>query len=228
MSEITIREELEQNKAYIQSRKMKRVILSVFTAMLGFIVLFYILSYVVDFDKIIDKLGGEGYDPTKPTIVFVTPNYAEDIYKDSEYMGFDRNIYIYDINTGVTESLEPDDYQEYGDGVKFMVDFVNYIIAGDAEAYNMCFEDDCFYNGSVQEKEAFTMQKLYNIKITRMSEEDVSEKGHDYTKYEFVLEYMIRHNNGTFRTDIGSDASKKQYITITDRTGELLISESVS
>ena len=70
------------------------------------------------------------------------------------------------------------------------------------------------------------MQKLYNIKITRMSEEDVSENGQNYTKYEFILEYMIHQNNGTFRTDIGSDASKKQYITLTDRTGELLISQT--
>lgn len=226
MSERTNREELEQNNAYAQSKRMKRIIISVFAGMIGFIVLFYILSSVIDIDTIIANIGGNKYNPTKPTIVFVTPNYDEDIYKDAVYIGLDRNIYIYDINTGVTESLESDDYEAYGDGVKFMADFVNFIIEGDAESYNKCFENECFYNDSVEEKEAFTMQKLYNIKITRMSEDDVSENGQNYTKYEFVLEYMIHQNNGTFRTDIGSDASKKQYITLTDRTGNLLISKT--
>ena len=159
MEEKINREELDRNDAYVQSKKMKRIILSVFAGMIGFIVLFYILSCVIDIDTIIDNLNGNIYNPTKPTIVFVTPNYDEDIYKDSEYMGLDRNVYIYDINTGVMESLEEDDYQSYGDGVKFMVDFVNTIISGDAESYNECFEDECFYNDSVEEKEAFTMQR---------------------------------------------------------------------
>ncbi len=225
MSDKINREELDQNKTYTQSRKMKRIILSVLAAMIGFIVVFYVLSYSIDFNALIKNIGGNTYNPTKPTIVFFTPNYDEDIYKDAEYMGLDRNIYIYDINTGVTESLEPDDYRAYGDGVEFMAEFVNSIISGDAKAYNKCFEDECFYNDSVEEKDAFTMQKLYNIKITSMSENEVSENGKNYTKYDFVLEYMIYQNNGTFRTDIGSNASKKQYITLTDRTGELLISE---
>ena len=37
------------------------------------------------------------------------------------------------------------------------------------------------------------------------------------------VEYMIRQNNGTFRTDVGSDAIRKQGVVMTDREGELLI-----
>jgi len=210
---------------YEQSRKMKKTILYIFAGMVAFVILFFLMSSLVDFDLLAEKIGNETYNPTNQTIIFVTPDYDENIYEDSYYMGLDRNIYIYDIDTGMTESLEQEDYSGYGAGVKFMANFVNIIISGDARAYNKCFDVKCFENGDVEEKEAFTMQKLYNIKITRLSEEDVTENGNNYTKYEFALEYMIRHNNSTFRRDIGSDASKIQYITVTDRTGELLIEE---
>ena len=38
----------------------------------------------------------------------------------------------------------------------------------------------------------------------------------NYTKYNYRLEYMIRQNNGTFRTDVGSDATLVQYITVSE------------
>lgn len=215
----------EQRSATEQSAAMKKTILWIFVGMIAFVILFFTLSSLFDIDAFLDKISSDAYNPTKQTIVFFTPNYDEDIFADPVYMGLDRNIYIYDIASGVTESLEMDDYAEYGDSVQFMADFVNAIINGDAEAYNESFDDECFYSGSVEEKEAFTMQKLYNIKITRMSEEDASDNGANYTKYEFILEYMIYQNNGTFRTDIGSDASKKQYITVTDRSGKLWIEQ---
>ena len=210
---------------YDTNQKTKKTILYIFAGMLAFVVLFFLLSSLVDLDLLAEKISDKIYNPTQQTIIFVTPDYEENIYEDAYYMGLDRNIYIYDINSGMTESLEPEDYEEYGEGVKFMSDFVNFIIAGDAESYNECFDERCFDSGMVEEKEAFTMQKLYNIKITIISEEDVIDANDNYTKYEFALEYMIRHNNSTFRRDIGSDASKIQYLTITDRSGELLIEE---
>lgn len=211
-----------------KSKKLKKNILFIFGGMIAFILLFYILSSVFDFDALLNKISGNTYNPTKQTIVFATPDYNEDIYKDSGYMSLDRNIYIYDVDTGMTESLEEEDFENYSDGVRFLSEFVRFIIDGDAESYNECFTDECFFNDSVEYKEAFTMQKLYEIKITRLSENEVTDSPNgNYTKYEYILEYMIRHNNGTFRTDIGSDASKKQYITLTDRTGKLLI-EAIS
>lgn len=210
---------------YDQSEKTKKIILCTFLGMLIFVVLFFLISSFVDLDSLAGKISNNIYNPTNQTIVFVTPDYEENIYDDTYYMGLDRNIYICDINTGMTESLEPEDYASYGKGVKFMSDFVGIIISGDAKSYNACFDKKCFDNEMAEEKEAFTMQKLYNIKITRISEEDVTDNGENYTKYEFALEYMIRHNNSTFRRDIGSDASKMQYIILTDRTGELLIEE---
>lgn len=215
--------DIEQRSALEQSRKAKKAILTVFGGVVLFIVFFSFLFNVIDLEGLLDGSKKDTYNPTNQTIIFFTPDYDEDIYQDSEYMSLDRNIYIYDIDTGVTESIESEDLEGYGDGVKFVVDLVNSIIAGNAELYNDFFSDECFYNDLVEEKEAFTMQKLYNIKITCMNETDVSDNTQTYRQYEIILEYMIRNNNGTFRTDIGSDASKMQYLVITDRSGELLI-----
>jgi hypothetical protein len=53
--------------------------------------------------------------------------------------------------------------------------------------------------------------------------EEVNEEGQSYNREIYVVEYMIRQNNGTFRTDVGSDAIRKQLVVVTDREGEMRI-----
>ncbi len=204
-------------------RRLKRIILMIFAGMLVFVALFYGVTYLVE------KIGSStddkknedvNYDPTHQTIIFCTPDYNEDIYKDTYYMGLDRTIYYSDPGTGVTIGITKEDYMTFNAGVRFMYDFINNIIAGDAESYNECFSLDFYLSSNFEEKETFTKQKLYNIKITKVSE-TIETAG--TSEYVYTLEYMIRQNNGTFRTDMGSDASKIQYITINDASGELLI-----
>lgn len=206
----------EQGRGREEAKKLKRIILCCIAAMLLFVALYYSVPPLV---RLIGEKSEErksaGYNPTRQTIIFHTPDYDENIFEDEYYMGLDRSIYYREIDTGVTIAVGPEDYDNYGEGVKFMIDFVKCIIAGDAETYNSCFEEAFFEVKEQERKETFTMQKLYNIVITKMSK---TTDG-----YLFTLEYMIRNNNGTFRTDIGSDASKKQYITLSEKTGELLI-----
>lgn len=194
--------------------RLKKIIICIFAGMTAFVIIGYSVARLVDFDALLSP-STEYKQPN--TIIFATPNYDEDIFADDIYMGLDRNIYIYDIDTGLRESLEPDDYETYGDSVRFMSDFVNLIINGDADGYNSCFVSDEYH------KESFTKQKLYNIVITKLSEEEITEAGQTWTEYEFALEYMIRHNNGTLRLDLESDACRAQYMTVSDRSGRLLI-----
>lgn len=203
----------EQRSRNIEA-KIKKIIILIFAGMTLFVVLCYTLARFIDLDSL---LKPRGTDKRPNTIIFATPNYDEDIYADSGYMELDRNIYIYDVDTGLRESLEPDDYEVYGESVQFMSDFINSIIQGDVEKYNSFFADDEYC------KESFTKQKLYNIMITKLSVEELTENNETWTQYEFALEYMIRHNNGTLRLDIESDACRPQYITVTDRRGKLLI-----
>ena len=52
------------------------------------------------------------------------------------------------------------------------------------------------------------------------------DKGKAYTQYVFTVEYKIHKNNGTFRTDIGLDESRRQYFVLSDSTGkEVLIDQ---
>ncbi|MGI6166539.1 MAG: hypothetical protein ACOYIA_00135 [Eubacteriales bacterium] len=208
--------EIQRRGGREETRKLKRIILCCFAAILLFVILYYSAAPLINLiAKKLEERDNDVYNPTKQTIIFHKPDYSEDIYKDEYYMGLDRSIYYRELDTGVTVAIEPETYDNYDEGVRFMVDFVNYIIAGDAESYNACFEEAYFEVEGNEKKEAFTMQKLYNIMITKMS-----ETGDGYL---FTLEYMIRYNNGTFRTDIGSDASRKQYITLSNKTGKLLI-----
>lgn len=214
----------EYEKSREVSQKTKKLILMSWGIFFALLIVFWGISYVLSkIDENINK--SPIYDPNAQTIIFHEINYNEDIFKDSVYMGLDRNIYIYDLNTGVMESLEEHDYTNYGKDVKFMADFINYIILGNAEGYNDCFDEDYYTDIDNEPKESYTMQKLYNIKLTKISEENIDSG--EYTEYVYYLEYMIYQNNGSFRMDIGSDASVAQYITVSDKYGDLKISELI-
>ena len=136
-------------------------------------------------------------------------------------MDLDRQIYYADPYTGVTVSVDRDSYWEHGDGFELLCHMIESIIAGDHEKYNSFFSDAYFE--VEDEKEQFTPQKLYNITITLHSTEQINEEGASYTSEIYIVEYMIRQNNGTFRTDVGSDAIRKQLVVVTDREGEMRI-----
>ena len=94
-------------------------------------------------------------------------------------------------------------------------------IAGDHDAYNDCFSKEYLLtNGYADE---FTMQKIYGIVIQKYSVTAKSGDGGIYNEYVYTLDYKIMENDGTLRRDIGSDMSRTQYITVTDRTGEYKI-----
>lgn len=153
---------------------------------------------------------------------FYPADYSENIYDDQAYNDLIKDGFISytDGASGVTIGTSLDSVQKYGSDVKFMVDYIYSIINGDADAYNAFFSESYIKANGKLEK--FTMQKLYDVNITKLTSEEVSGKNGTYTKYEFILEYKILKNNGTFRNDIG-DGSKKQYITITTESGKLLI-----
>ena len=91
--------------------------------------------------------------------------------------------------------------------MKVFVDYIYTIIEGDHEAYNACFSER-YYNQGKTRKEDFTMQQLHHIVLTKMSSETVSENGSNYTKHIYIVEYQIHENNGTFRGDISSGATR--------------------
>lgn len=200
--------------------KLKRTMLLVLGIIIGVLVLMAVLVSVLE-NWLAKKQTEQPSNSTSQTIIFHTPNYDEDITKDKSYMDLDRQIYYADPLTGVTVSVARDSYWEHGDGFELLCHMIESIIAGDHEKYNSFFSDAYFE--VEDEKEPFTPQKLYNITITLHSTEQVSEEGASFAREIYVVEYMIRQNNGTFRTDVGSDAIRKQLVVITDREGEMRI-----
>lgn len=209
-----------QQQAPRTDGNIKKKMLLVFGILLAVLALLFVLVNVLE-NWLTKAQTEQPSHSTQQTIIFHTPNYDEDITKDSRYMGFDRQIYYCDPSTGITISLTEDTYAEQGEGVELLCHMIDSIIAGDNETYNTYFSDE--YLEREGEKDMFTAQKLYNIKITILSSEEITENGITYTEETYLLEYMIYQNNGTFRTDVGSDAIRKQGVVVSDREGDMLI-----
>lgn len=214
----------EQSRAAREStRRLKRNMIIVLVCMAVFAVV------AIPLINLLDNLqgGGTAEETQKlppSSIIFVTPDYDYDIMQDKDYLQLNRRIYHYDERSGLTEELTDKNVAGYGPAARVLQDAINAIIAGDADAYNELFSDNYYAN---HEPEApFTMQRLYDIKITKVNESLKSGEKGKYTQYEYELEYKIRLNDGTFRTDIGHDESKKQYFILSDSvTGDVLIDQ---
>ncbi len=214
-----------QQKRGGSSGNLKRRMVLIFGILLAVLVLMAILVTVLE-NWLAKAQTEQPEHGTPQTIIFHTPDYDEDITKDKAYMDRDRQIYYSDLSTGVTISLSEKTYGEHGESVELLCHMIESIIAGDHETYNTFFSEE--YLDREGEKDMFTAQKLYEIKITLLSREEIIEDGLKSTVETFTLEYMIYENNGTFRTDVGSDAIRKQNVVVSDREGDMLIDSIVS
>lgn len=150
---------------------------------------------------------------------FYPADFDLNIYEDEEYQVLMRGRFLHYCNsyTNVTVSITKDTASQYGTELAFLTDYIYAIIEGDHEAYNACFSEQYYASGK-SKKEDFTMQQLHHIVLTKLSQEEVSENGKNYTKFLYSVEYQIHKNNGTFRKDIG-DGTRAQYMEITNREG---------
>jgi hypothetical protein len=224
-----------------QTKKLKKIIIITFCAMLAFAILYMVFSLVLypsisqtiegyfpGLADFLDRGAGNEYQGNNFTIYFYPIDYEYNIMKDKEYLELDRKIYYYADQSQLGSMIELDDTNrdKQAVGVTLICDFVDSIIMGDVDRYNAFFSDYYFEHKEVEPDPGFTMTQLYEIKITNFGEKKVTDKKlGDYTEYHFVLQYKIRQNNGTFRSDIGSDGSATTYIIITDRNGKLMIED---
>ena len=150
---------------------------------------------------------------------FYEPDYSLKLsdYEDyADYLELDRALYYKKGNQ--TVGISDDQLDSYPDEVRFFGRYFDAIIDGDAKSYNLMFTEG--YYETHEEKERFTPQMVYDMLIEQLS---VSSEG-NVTEYVFDVSYKIFENNGTFRDDIYSDASRTQRITIDDSEGEFKIS----
>ena len=215
--------EEQSRRARESTRRLRRNMIIVLIGLLAFVVIAIPLIGILD-----NLQNGGKEEETKrlppSSINFATPDFEYDIMKDEDYLQLNRRIYIYDARSGQTEELTDKNLPGYGGGAAVLRDMIHAVINGDADAYNALFSSNYYENHDPEPP--FTMQRLYDIKLTKVSETLVAGEKGKYTQYEFEVEYKIRLNDGTYRTDIGHDESKKQYFVLSDSvTGEVLIDQ---
>ena len=138
---------------------------------------------------------------------FYPTDYELDVTADEVYMGLDR--YVYFKNGNETIAITDGDYAAYNPAVEFFGNYFETVIAGDAETYNTFFTD--LYYQTNKPYVQFAPQMLYDIRIEMLSNDPQNDGS---VLYAFNVEYKIHRNDGTFRNDIGSDASKKLYFEL--------------
>lgn len=196
---------------------------------IALIVILAILAFLYALTIILEKIPTSPKEEISETTVSPSIEFSKEYVTDEKtfesdlkYMGYDRMIYYYDPQTGVSEGMTEDQYKAYGEEVVFLCKLIEAIIAGDAERYNAMFSDNYYLTN--EPKEEFSMQKLYDIRIAPYTKsEDMQEDALIY-----MLDYKIRRNNGSFRSDIDSDGSRTQYIYIREYNGEYRIDRIVT
>lgn len=208
----------KNNSPSRRNRNKSIAIISILFGIVLLIVAFSLIALAILSDNDHSESNSNG------TYLFYEADYDYDIMKDKKYLQLDRQVYFENPEMGTTvvitkEMLDevPNDQKEY---VLLLYDYVNYAINGNYEELNGLFSKEYVEAGG-KLKMDFTMQQLYNIKITYVASSSEIVDGTTHTSYDYWLEYMIRRNNGTFRSDMESDGARKEYVRVTKR-GERL------
>lgn len=198
----------EKNAADIRKRNKRRIVI-------GFVVL-CVLGLVsavclqnpqwFELEKEI-TVNTSMYSDRIVSYTFYPTDYDLDVTADEVYMGLDR--YVYYKNGNETIAITDGDYAAYNPAVAFFGTYFETVIAGDAEKYNTLFSD--LYYETNEPYVRFAPQMLYDIRIEMLSNDPQNDGS---VLYAFNVEYKIHRNDGTFRNDIDSDASKKLYFEL--------------
>lgn len=148
------------------------------------------------------------------TIRFSEP-YDGDIRTSEVYLVLDREFHYYDENRGWGRAVsreETDADPEW----RVLQSYFDCLIDGDAAGLRALLAPDA--NGiSVPD---FAQQMVYEMRVTRIKETEESGA----LRVTYRLEYRIHQNNGTYRRDVGSDAMRPEYLTLTkDKNGDFCI-----
>lgn len=206
MDKESLQKELENRKK--QNRLTQKKAIIVFLVIAITLAVVYAVISIAESGWFVgeEEITHEGYE------FYPIQNYEDDIMTNSAYLALLHRplISLSNASTGVTDSLDPDDYDKKGDAVALLTKLIVAIQQGDADTYNSCFSEK--YIAAEGRKDRFTMQQVYDAVITKRSE----TKTNGYTVAEYGLKYKIRQNNGSLRLDMGSDCYREQIIVMTD------------
>ena len=216
----------QSRQASEATKRLKKRMVIVLVCMVVFVAI--ALPLIFYLETLENSPNQEPVQTQKPnTFIPYEADWDLDIMKDEGYLAKDRSVYYCDSRYGITEMLDEKNKDKYGPAVSLLNNMIGYIIQGDYESYNELFSENYFKTEGNEPEDPFTMQQLYDIKLTLIKETEKTEDGKRYTQYEFEVEYRIRHNNGTFRTDIDEGESKKQYFILSDSTSKDVLIDQI-
>lgn len=173
--------------------------------------LLLILLNNIDYNIDVSDWFGEHIEEIKK-IYFTDPDYESNIYENIHYMSKNRFIIYIDhpFSSVITEQNN-----EYGKIGEFFLGYFKTLTDGNAESYNNYFTDSYFDDKNNIKYEKFTMQKIYDIEVEKLSE-SIIETGEyqGWIRYTFKVGYKIMANDGTFRSDMPQDTVVPQIIEI--------------
>lgn len=120
---------------------------------------------------------------------------APSIFDDSAYLDLDRSVHIKRGMEEYTVSAASEDEAE-----RFFLTYFDALSHGDAARHGKLFTDAYYQKYLAQDD--FTEQRVYGIHLTWLDGSDNGERLY------YLVEYKIAKNNGSFRRDIASDASR--------------------
>lgn len=136
----------------------------------------------------------------KPSQFALIEDDEPDIFEREDYLALDRLLYI---KRGGEEIAYPDKESAENDAAaQFFLEYFDALEKGDTEKYNAMLADE--YLDKYEPQEEFTQQMVYDIHAELLSESDSDGA----SVYAYIVSYKIARNNGTFRRDITSDASR--------------------
>ena len=123
---------------------------------------------------------------------------AKSIFEDPAYLSLDRSLHM---GNGYEEYTVSDSDSEFADeNSDFFLEYFDALEHGASERYDAMFTD-AYYEKYLAQSD-FSEQRVYDIHITQLA------GGESPTTSFFLVDYKIAKNNGSFRRDIASDASR--------------------
>lgn len=212
-----MQENTDRNIIKKRSKKTNAILTAVVTVVL-IIASVCLLEYpsIVRFFSDLNKSDYNSmYSDELNSYIFYPSDYDLDVTTVPEYMELDRNLY-YSVN-GETIAIPDGELEKYGEAITFFGKYFKTVIAGDTPTYNTYFTKK--YYETNKPYELFAPQMLYDINVKLLSR----KASDDATVYAFDVWYKIYRNDGTFRNDIPSDASKRLYFELIAQDGNVLI-----
>ena len=194
--------------------KNKKIALSIFISILVIGVVSALLLYLLSDRQDLSDVK------TKGDVFLYNPDFNSDIMNEEEYLIKDRSI-KYSDGFGTWDIFNGKDVLTDIKIDLFLIDYINTLVAGDGEKLLGMYSQEVVK--ALKLSDMITEQRIYETVFTEISAREVNDDTGSYFLYEFKAEYKIMRNDGTFRNDVSSNAVKAQYLTITKRGDDCLI-----